>query len=166
MNKKVRDRPQDSGDDVPSEPVREQMAQAQRVTVQDEETLRVSMAFEKEVINRSAQPLKIAENTPHLDVFRWSKKEEWIGCGCLDTLVARDETGSFEKISYGGRVLRNTSAMTAEREALRMGIERLTVLFPTQVSLCDFRLKIQVEQCSTNLTHSLCGSSATTEKRE
>ena len=30
--------------------------------------------------------------------------------------IWRDEKGSFQKISYGGRVLRNTSAMTAERE--------------------------------------------------
>ena len=34
-------------------------------------------------------------------------------------LWLRDEYGSFEKVSYGGRVLRNASAMTAEREALR-----------------------------------------------
>ena len=36
-------------------------------------------------------------------------------------LWLRDEYGSFEKVSYGGRVLRNASAMTAEREALRNG---------------------------------------------
>ena len=53
----------------------------------------------------------------------------------------RDETGSFEKISYGGRVLRNTSAMTGERRAPRMGIERLTVLFRTTVSLFDFNVE-------------------------
>ena len=35
----------------------------------------------------------------------------------------------------GGRVRMNASAMIAEREALRMGIEHLTVLFPTVVSL-------------------------------
>ena len=29
----------------------------------------------------------------------------------------------FEKVSYGGRVLRNASAMIAERGAVRMGIE-------------------------------------------
>ena len=53
-------------------------------------------------------------------------------------LWLRDEYGTFEKVSYGGRVLRNASAMTAEREALRMGIEHLTVLFPTEVSSFDF----------------------------
>ena len=29
--------------------------------------------------------------------------------------------GEFEKICHGGKVLRDTTAMTAEREALRMG---------------------------------------------
>ena len=47
----------------------------------------------------------------------------------------------FEKVSYGGRVLRNASAMTAEREFLRMGIEYLTVLFPTEVSSFDFQVE-------------------------
>ena len=53
-------------------------------------------------------------------------------------LWLRDEYGTFEKVSYGGRVLMNASAMIAEREALRMGIEHLTVLFPTEVSSFDF----------------------------
>ena len=44
-------------------------------------------------------------------------------------LWLRDEYGTFEKVSYGGRVLRNASAMIAERETLRMGIEHMTVLF-------------------------------------
>ena len=48
----------------------------------------------------------------------------------------------FEKVSFGGRVLRNASAMTAVREALRMGIEHLTVLFPTEVS-CSLDFKVQ-----------------------
>ena len=48
---------------------------------------------------------------------------------------------SFEKVSYGGRVLRNASAMIAEREALRLGIEHLTVLFPTEVSSFDFQVE-------------------------
>ena len=42
---------------------------------------------------------------------------------------------------YGGRVLRNASAIIAEREALRMGIEHLTVLFPTEVSSFDFQVE-------------------------
>ena len=56
-------------------------------------------------------------------------------------LWSRDEYGSFEKVSHGGRVLRNASAMTAEREALRLGIEYLTVLFPTEVSSFDFQVE-------------------------
>ena len=56
-------------------------------------------------------------------------------------LWLRDEYGTFEKVSYGGRVLRNASAMIAEREALRMGIEHLTVLFPTEVSSFDFQVE-------------------------
>ena len=39
------------------------------------------------------------------------------------------------------RVLRNVSAMIAEREALRMGIEHLTVLFPTEVRSFDFQVE-------------------------
>ena len=56
-------------------------------------------------------------------------------------LWSQDEYGSFEKASYGGRVLRNASAMLAEREALRMGIEHLTVLFPTEVSSFDLKVE-------------------------
>ena len=38
-------------------------------------------------------------------------------------------------------MVRNASAITAEREALRMGIEHLTVLFPTEVSSFDFQVE-------------------------
>ena len=41
-------------------------------------------------------------------------------------LWLRDECGTFEKVSNGGCVLRNASAMIPEREALRMGVEHLT----------------------------------------
>ena len=50
-------------------------------------------------------------------------------------------TASFEKVSCGGCVLKNASATTAEREALRKGIEHLTVLFPTVVSSFDFQVE-------------------------
>ena len=53
-------------------------------------------------------------------------------------LWVRDEAGSFEKVSHGGQVLRDNSAMVAEREALRMGIERLAVLIPTKDNLICF----------------------------
>ena len=56
-------------------------------------------------------------------------------------LWLRDEYGSFEKVSYGGCVLTSASAMIAEREALRKGIEHLTVLFPTVVSSFDFQVE-------------------------
>ena len=56
-------------------------------------------------------------------------------------LWIRDEGGCFEKVSYGGRDLRSASAMTAEREALRMGIEHLTVLFPTEVDSFFFQVE-------------------------
>ena len=57
--------------------------------------------------------------------------------GAMDSLTVRNTIeGSpgknvlrraFEKVSCGARVLRNVSAMIAEREALRLGIEYLTV---------------------------------------
>ena len=56
-------------------------------------------------------------------------------------LLVRNEYVSFEKVSCGGRVLRNASTMTAEREALRKGIEHLTVLFPTEASSFDFQVE-------------------------
>ena len=61
-------------------------------------------------------------------------------------LWVRDKAGSFEKVSHGGRVLRDSSAMVAEREALRMGIERLVELFPTEVSLFDFDVECSVSE--------------------
>ena len=38
-------------------------------------------------------------------------------------------------------MLRDSSAMVAEREALRMGIEGLVELFPTEVSLFGFEVE-------------------------
>ena len=69
-----------------------------------------------------------------------ARRESGLGAAAW-ILWLRDEYGSFEKVSYGGRVLRNASAMTAEREALRMGIEYWTVLFPTEVSSFDFQVE-------------------------
>ena len=67
------------------------------------------------------------------------KKEKWIWCVAW-ILWLRNEYGIFE-VSYGGCVLKNVSAMTAEREALRKGIEHLTVLFPTVVSSFEFQVE-------------------------
>ena len=58
----------------------------------------------------------------------------------MDIVDARRERG-FEKVSYGGKVLRGTSAMTAEREALRMGVELLTALFLVKTSYFDFQVE-------------------------
>ena len=69
-----------------------------------------------------------------------ARRESRLGAAAW-ILWLRDEYGSFEKVSYGGRVLRNVSAMTAEREALRLGIEHLTCLFPTKVSSFDFQVE-------------------------
>ena len=49
------------------------------------------------------------------------------GCGtgavaCV--LSVRDETGAFEKVGHGGRVLRDTTAIMAEREALLLTPKR------------------------------------------
>ena len=71
--------------------------------------------------------------------FDGTRKESGLGAAAW-ILWLRDEFGSFEKVSFGGRVLRNASAMIAEREALRLGIEHLTVLFPTEVSSFDFQV--------------------------
>ena len=53
-------------------------------------------------------------------------------------LWVRNTNGEFEKISYGGKVLRDASAMTAEREALNWRYEQLTALFPVEASYFDF----------------------------
>ena len=73
-----------------------------------------------------------ARITSYCVVFRWDQKGERTWCGCLDSMV----TGR----SLLWWVLRNASAMIAEREALRKGIEHLTVLFPTEVSCLIFKL--------------------------
>ena len=72
--------------------------------------------------------------------FDGARRESGLGAAAW-ILWLRDEYGTFEKVSYGGRVLRNASAMIAEREALRMGIEHLSVLFPTLVSSFDFQVE-------------------------
>ena len=53
-------------------------------------------------------------------------------------LWIRDKNGEFERISHDGKVLMNTTAMTAERESLRMGVEYLATLFPVDVKECTF----------------------------
>ena len=72
--------------------------------------------------------------------FDGARRESGLGAAVWIQWL-RDEYGTFEKVSFGGRVLRNASAMIAEREALRMGIEHLTVLFPTEISSFDFKVE-------------------------
>ena len=72
--------------------------------------------------------------------FDGVRRESGLGAAAW-ILSSRDECGTFEKVSFGGRVLRNASAMIAEREALRMCIEHLTVLFPTAVGSFDFQVE-------------------------
>ena len=70
--------------------------------------------------------------------FDGARRKSGLGAAAW-ILWLRNEYGIFEKVSYGGCVLKNASAMIAEREALRKGIEHLTVLFPTVVSSFDFQ---------------------------
>ena len=53
-------------------------------------------------------------------------------------LWIRNMNAEFERISYGGKVLKDTTAMTAEREALRMGVEHLMTLFPVETKGFQF----------------------------
>ena len=82
--------------------------------------------------------------------FDGARRESGLGAAAW-ILWIRDEYGSSEKVSYGGHVLRNASAMTAEREALKLGMEYLTVLFPTEVSPFVF----QVESTDRTLQYKL-----------
>ena len=72
--------------------------------------------------------------------FDGARRESGLGAAAW-ILWLRNEYFIFEKVSYGGCVLRNASAMIAEREALKLGIEHLTVLFPTVVSSFDFQVE-------------------------
>ena len=74
-------------------------------------------------------------------------------------LWIRNKNGEFEKISHGGKVLMNTTAMTAEREALRVGVEHLMTLFPIEENSAFLLLRISVWKQSTWLTRSRCDSS-------
>ena len=72
--------------------------------------------------------------------FDGARRESGLGAAAWIQWL-REECGTSEKVSYGGRVLMNASAMIADREALRLGIEHLTVLFPTEVSSFDFQVE-------------------------
>ena len=59
-------------------------------------------------------------------------------------LWIRNKSGEFKRISHGGKVLMNTTAMTAEREALRMGDEYLAALFPVEENSALLLLRTSV----------------------
>ena len=92
------------------------------------------------------------QNSRHIVLsFDGARMESGLGAAAW-ILWLRDEYGSFEKVSYGGRVLRNASVMTAEREALRLGIEYLTVCFRHRLARLIFKLKStdRTVQCKLN----------------
>ena len=72
--------------------------------------------------------------------FDGARRKSGLGAAAW-ILWIRNDYGIFENFSCGGCVLRNASAMTAERDSLRKGIEHLTVLFPTEVSSFDFQVE-------------------------
>ena len=55
--------------------------------------------------------------------------------------------GEFERMSHGGRVLKDTTAMNAEREALRSGVEHLISLLPVEAK--DFQFVVENERRET-----------------
>ena len=59
------------------------------------------------------------------------------------TVWIRNMNGEFERISPSGKVLKDATAMTAEREALRMGVEHLMTLFPMEAK--DFQFVVENE---------------------
>ena len=80
-------------------------------------------------------------------------------CAAAWILWLRNEYGNFIKVSCARRVLRNASAMIVEREALRVGIEHLRVLFPTVVNSFDFQVENSGRTVQYKLLRSLCVSS-------
>ena len=51
--------------------------------------------------------------------------------------------------SVGGKVLKNITATTAEREALRMSVEHLMIWFPFEAKYFQFVVEMRVETQST-----------------
>ena len=62
-------------------------------------------------------------------------------------LWIRNMNGEFERISHSGKVLKDTTAMNAEREALRLGVEHLMTLFPVEAK--DFHFVVENESRET-----------------
>ena len=49
----------------------------------------------------------------------------------------RDKRGHFVKLCHGRIILEDNTALSAEREALRMGVQCLSNLFPTKLNHFD-----------------------------
>ena len=62
-------------------------------------------------------------------------------------LWIRNMKGEFERISHGGKVLKDTTAMNVEREALRLGVEYLMSLFLVEAK--DFQFVVENESRET-----------------
>ena len=69
---------------------------------------------------------KIQKSRHFVLSFDEARRDSGLGAAAW-ILWFRDEYGIFEKVSDGGCVPWNAAAMIAEREALRMGIEHLTL---------------------------------------
>ena len=74
-----------------------------------------------------------------LGVCRWST-EKRLGCGSLGT-VGAGRNRLIRESEPPVVVCRDNSAMVAEREVLRMGIELLAILLLTEVSLFHFEIE-------------------------
>ena len=67
--------------------------------------------------------------------------------------------GEFERISHGGKVLKDTTRINAERVALKSGVEHLMSLF--LVEALDLKFVVEkVEKQSKKLIRNPCVSSA------
>ena len=68
------------------------------------------------------------------DFLNWDGARRGSGDGAAAWILwIRNMKGAFERISRGGKVLKDTTAMNAEREALRLGVEYLMSLFPVSL---------------------------------
>ena len=62
-------------------------------------------------------------------------------------LWIRNMKGEFERISHGGKGLKDTTGIYAEREALRSGVEHLMSVFPVEAK--DFKFVVENESRET-----------------
>ena len=82
-------------------------------------------------------PCKIQEAKHILICFDGARRGSGLGAAAW-VLWMRDKGGHFEKLSHGGKILEDNTAMAAEREAIRMGVQCLSKLFPIKMDHFDF----------------------------